>query len=137
MSNIINELKAEHAHLDHLFVKIEHLDVSSKEASEQLQAVKLAVLNHLKKENQTIYPKLREAAFNNLRLQRKLDLFARDTVRLSTIFIQFIDKYSEGGSNLDFKRDFSRLSKILSAFAKREEEVIFSEYLDMKLDEVA
>jgi len=131
MSDLIHELESEHASLVDSFNKIKRLDINSEGAAGQLQSIKADLLAHIKKENATIYPKLREASFNNLRLQQVLDLFARDIVRLATVFIQFLDKYSQGGLQQDFDRDVNRLAKIINAFAAREEEVIFKEYEDL------
>ena len=137
MSDLIYELELEHASLVDSFNKVKRLEINSDGAPVQLQSIKVALLAHLKKENETVYPKLREESFDNLKLQRTLDLFARDIVRLATVFIQFLDRYSHGGSQSDYTRDINRLSMIMSAFARREEDIIFSAYKDFTIGRAA
>ncbi|MBS3909855.1 MAG: hemerythrin domain-containing protein [Actinobacteria bacterium] len=137
MSDLIRRLESEHASLVDSFNKIKRLEINSDGAPVLLQSIKTALLAHLKKENETIYPKLREESFNNPRLQQTLDLFARDIVRLATVFIEFLDKYSQGGSQSDYAGDISRLAIIMSAFARREEDVIFSAYKDFTIGRAA
>lgn len=131
MSNLINELRDEHSLLIDSFSKIEHPDIASREASEQLQVIKSILLGHVRKENEELYSKLHELALSNLRLRYTLDLFTRDKAKLSAAVIEFLDKYSKGGSRLDFRRDFNRLFVVFSAYIRREEEIIFSEYLSI------
>lgn len=137
MSDLIHQLESEHASLVDSFNKIKRLEINSDGAYVQLQSIKVDLLAHLKKENETVYPKLREVSFDNLKLQRTLDLFARDIVRLATVFIQFLDRYSHGGPQGEYARDISRLSMIMSAFARREEEMIFSAYKDSTIGKAA
>lgn len=137
MAHLINELKVEHTSLIDSFNGIKSIDITSEESSKQLQSIKSDLLEHLRKENEMLYIKMREVAFNNLQLQHTLDLFSRDIARLSTVIIQFLDKYSGGGSSLAFRRDFNRLSVILEAYVRREEEIIFNEFLNSPLGKVA
>ncbi|MEW5705680.1 MAG: hypothetical protein AB1743_02620 [Actinomycetota bacterium] len=137
MPNLINELRMEHLDLSVSFGNLKHLVAAPESGWRELQSVKAAILAHVGKENQELYPKLREAAFNNLRLQRILDWFTRENARISAALVEFLDKYSKGGSPFAFRRDFNRLDTIFNALIRQEEAVLFNEYLDISLDTVA
>ncbi|HZD60859.1 MAG TPA: hemerythrin domain-containing protein [Anaerolineae bacterium] len=137
MSDLINELRDEHAFLINSFSDIEHSDIESGEAAQRLQSLKLALVWHMRREHDELYSRLWETTGNNLQLQRTIELFIRDKEKLLLAIAQFLDKYSEGGSTVDFKRDFNRLSIILGAHIKREEEIIFSECRNIPFVSVA
>jgi len=135
--NLIDELSTEHSDLCISFGNLERLDISSEESHKEIQSLKASLLAHLRRENEELYPQLREMAFNNLQLQRTLDWFTRDLARISAVLILFLDKYSDGGPPLAFKRDFSRLNKILNALIKQEERLIYTEYQNASIGKVA
>ncbi len=137
MLDLIDELSTEHSDLCISFGNLERLDISSEESHQELQSLKASLLAHLRRENEELYPELREMAFNNLQLQRTLDWFIRDLARISAVLILFLDKYSEGGSSLAFKRDFNRLNKIINALIKQEERLIYTEYQNASIGKVA
>lgn len=128
MSNLIDELKIEHQDLAVSFGNLKNVNVESEEGRQELRAVKSALIDHLRKENEELYPKLRDTAFNNLQLQRTLDWFTRDIARISAVIFLFLDTYCEGGSHLTFRRDFNRLNTILNALIDQEEKVVYDEY---------
>ena len=43
---------------------------------------------------------------------------------------EFVEKYSSGGSGLDFARDFGRLFSNLQMRIRREERILYVEYLE-------
>lgn len=128
MSNLIDELRTEHHDLAVSFGNLENIDVESEDGRKQLQSVKSALLAHLRKDSEELYPKLRDTSFNNLKLQRTLDWFTRDIARISAVLILFLDTYCEGGTHSTYKKDFNRLNTILNALLEQEEKVVYSEY---------
>lgn len=137
MLDLIDELSAEHSDLSISFGNLERLDITSEESHKEFQSIKSSLLAHLRKENEELYPQLREISFNNLQLQRTLDWFMRDLARISAVLILFLDTYADGGSPLAFRRDFKRLNKILNALIKQEERIIYTEYQNASIGKVA
>ena len=128
MSDLIAELRMEHLDLSVSFGNLKNVDIASEEGRRELQIIKATLLSHLRKENEQLYPKLREAAFNNLKLQETIDWFTRDTARILAVLILFLDKYASGGPRMAFRRDYNRLNTILNALISQEEKIIYEEY---------
>ncbi|HEY3375830.1 MAG TPA: hypothetical protein VGK02_12360 [Candidatus Aquicultor sp.] len=129
MSTLIEELRTEHLDLTLSFEHLKNINVESEEGHTELRSVKSALLAHLRKENEELYPRLRDIAFNNLSLQRTLDWFTRDIAKISAVLILFLDTYCQGGSHLTYRRDYNRLNTILTALIEQEEKIVYNEFL--------
>ena len=79
-----------------------------------LLAAKSGLLAHLKKEDTQLYPVLNEAAESDANLKRTLDMLAKDMEGISKAALEFFEKYSEGGSGLEFTKDFGHLYATIS-----------------------
>ncbi len=75
-----------------------------------------------------LYPILKNAAEVNKSLNRTLDTFASEMDKITTNALDFFDKYSEGGSGIEFAIDFGRLFGILKNRVYREENVLYQEF---------
>lgn len=129
MTNMIDELRTDHLDLTISFEGLGEIDVATETGKEDLRKLKTKFLTHMKKENNELYPALRDASFDNGKLQQTLDWFTRDFVRIFAVTVLFLDKYAESGTQREFKREHNRLTKILAALLKQEENIIFTEYL--------
>lgn len=69
-----------------------------------------------------------------MRLKTPLDLFARDMDKVSKFAIRFLDKYSAGGSGLEFAKDFGRFYITLQTRMRKEEGALYKGYINLKLD---
>jgi hypothetical protein len=126
---MIDELRTDHLDLSISFERLCDIDITSEIGKEELRRIKAVFLSHMKKENDELYPALRDESFNNGKLQATLDWFTKDFVRIFAVTILFLDKYAEGGNHRDFIKEHSRLTRILNALLKQEENIIFTEYL--------
>jgi hypothetical protein len=93
-----------------------------------LLAAKEGLLAHLKKEDEKLYPALREAAENTPSLKQTMDMFAKDMEAISKSAIDFFAKYAKGGTSSEFANDFGRLTGILGMRIRKEEKIIYAEY---------
>ena len=123
-----NELKKEHAALVSVLNKVRSLGVSQKEGQHLLFSSKTALLDHLKKEDEQLYPVLNKVAESDADLKLTLDLFADEMDKISKEAIKFFDKYSEGDSGFDFSKDFGGLLAVLSQRIRKEENVLYQKY---------
>lgn len=128
MSELIDELKKEHATIADVLDQVSRLGVTSKEGQQRLIDAKNGLLAHLRKEDEQLYPVLNRAADKDARLKQTLDLFAKDMTEISRGAMDFFGKYSQGGSGLDFAMDVGRLFTVLKSRIGKEEDIIYKEY---------
>ena len=128
MSKLIDELKKEHTRITTTLNKVEKIGAFSKKGQEVLLSAKSTLLSHLKKEDEQLYPVLRESAKKDTALKRTLDMFAKDMEKISKSVLEFFDKYSEGGSGMEFAVDYGRFFAALSSRIRREEDILYAKY---------
>ena len=128
MSELIEELKKEHSEIIAKLSRVKELGVTSNEGLSMLLSAKACLLSHLQKEDSKLYPVLRKEAENNTWLKSNLDIFAADTDNISKSVIGFFDKYSDGGSGLEFFKDSLDLLSILDGRIGKEERILYEEY---------
>jgi hemerythrin-like domain-containing protein len=132
MSELIEELKKEHVALVDVLDKVWELGIDGSESRNRLLSAKEAFIAHLKKEEQELYPPLRKAAESDRRLHEVIDSLAKDTEEISSSAIAFFDKYSRGGSGLEFKGDFSSFYARITIRIQQEEDMLYAEYEKLK-----
>ncbi len=132
MSELIDELTKEHSFIVETFNKIKSLGITSVEGQNALLAAKSGFLAHLKKEDEKLYPVLNDAAENDANLKRTLDVFAQGMDEISRATLEFFEKYSTGGSGIEFARDFGRFLAILSRRIRKEEGILYQKYDELK-----
>jgi hypothetical protein len=125
---LVERLKRDHAFIVDALNKVKERGISSKEGQDTLLSAKTALLAHLKAEDEQLYPPLKKEAEKNDTLKGTLDVFAREMETVSKDALRFFDKYSGGGSGLEFARDFGRLYAALSQRIWREENILYPHY---------
>ena len=128
IQQLIEELKLDHAELSDLFRKIVHLGITCEEGRKALHDAKATLLTHLKKEDDELYPILREMAKDNQNLKLKLKSFANDLGNVSRTISAFFEKYADSEHETDFKTDFQKIYLVLSRRINIEEIELFPEY---------
>ena len=135
MPRLVQDLKHEHALITDLFKSVKDAGVSSKEGRERLLAAKKGLLGHLKKEDDKLYPVLKDAAKDDPRLQTTLNLFAKEMEEVSALVLKFFNKYSQAGaSGMEFARDFGQLAAKLGSRIRKEENILSAEYDKLRQD---
>ena len=128
MSNIVAELKSEHEMLVKVLGEVKEIGVSSEEGRGKLMAAKDGLLAHLAKEDEHLYPQLKERAMTDANLKSMLDTFARDMDSISAAALAFFDKYQDGGSGIEFAKDFGALYGALGNRIRKEETILYPEF---------
>ncbi|MFQ5713660.1 MAG: hemerythrin domain-containing protein [Candidatus Scalinduaceae bacterium] len=128
MSALIEELKKEHSEIVATLNEVKKLGILSKEGQAKLLSVKESLLAHLNKEDGQLYPALKKGAEHNKDLKNTLDLFAMDMENVSSVALEFYDKYSEGALGEEFAREFEKLFAAINSRIRHEEEVLYDEY---------
>jgi hypothetical protein len=135
MSKLIDEFKKEHALVaSHLSDARKH-GIESKEGRVALEKAKAALLGHLKKEDQHLYPALQKAAATDRRLSWLLEIYARDMQEVSTAALSFFEKYATGGKGFESNKDFGTLLARLNLRIGNEENELYKEYDKLNLPE--
>lgn len=133
MSELIDELKKDHEEILETVAEIMKLGIASKEGQDILSTAKAKLLEHLKKEDERLYPALFKASENNKDLKWTLDTFANDMKSISKTAIDFFEKYAKGGSRAEFSKDFGRVVGLLKVRIPKEERYIYAEYDKLKM----
>ena len=128
MSQLIEKLKLDHVELSDLFREIALLGVASEEGREKLLEAKETLLDHLKKEDDELYPVLWERAKHDHDLKLKLESFANDMENVTKTILAFFEKYEGGKHEADFKNDFGDMYLTLTKRINNEESSLFKEY---------
>ena len=128
MSALVEQLKREHVALVEVLNQVKSLGIGTKEGKEKMLAARAGFVAHLKKEDVELYPVLWRAAESDSRLKHTLEMFASDMNKISKDILAFFSKYTYGGSDMEFARDFGSLFATLGARTRREESIIYAEY---------
>ena len=132
MSKLIEELRKEHVAIAETLAQVNRLGITSEQGQSLLLDAKSGLLAHLEKEDEQLYPVLHSAAERDANLKRILDLFAHDMDKISKAALEFFEKYSTGGSGVEFAKDFGGLLAALSIRIGREESILYRKYDELK-----
>ena len=129
MSLLVEDLIKEHAALVLGLRQISEAGISSPEGRQRLLAIKLALLDHLAKEDAQLYPPLREKARTDSKLAWTLDFFAKDLQDVSAAALAFFERHAgPGGDALELARDFGTLVARIKERVRKEEYLLFPSY---------
>ncbi len=133
MASLIQDLKNEHVIIISVLNEVTKLGINTRDGQAKLLQVKDFLIAHLQKEDELFYPPLWEAAKTNNKLQNILEEYAQEMRRISEIAFDFFEKYSKGGSGIEFARDFGKLYGTLGKRINKEESVLYKFYNDKQL----
>ena len=129
MSELIDQLKSEHQFLLTELAAIKDGGITDQKNRDRLRGIKTALINHLKKEDEQLYPKLKEAAKDDTSLEFRVNHFASEMDKVAGQALAFFDKYeSVVDVDLNFFKDYGRLASTLKQRIKNEESVLYEEY---------
>jgi len=131
MSEFIDSLRKEHDEIKASLMKISSMDLSSKDARLQLSIIQEVFIKHLQKEDDEMYPRLKEASSSDEQLMNILK-YMEDEIKLISQFVFiFFDKFSKKTDSVGFDREFSLICSTLIQRIEKEEKVFFPEYEKM------
>ncbi len=128
MSALIEELKREHAKIIAMLNEIKEIGIHSRQGQAMLISAKECLLEHLKKEDEQLYPVLRKEAERNKNLKKEVAMFTMDPEYVSRVVSEFFDKYSGGEIDENFSINFESLLAALNARIRNEEDALYEEY---------
>ena len=126
MSVLIEELKKEHLIIVVALNEVKELGILSREGQSKLMSVKAAFIEHLKKEDEQLYPTIIKS-FKDKNIT--LDLFSKNVENVSRVVLELFDKCSGGEAlGMEFQREFEDLLVDLNKRIRSEEDLLFEEY---------
>jgi hypothetical protein len=128
MAVLVETLKKQHTAIIETLAKAKTSGLVTAEGYQHLSVAKNTLISHLQKEDQELYPRLKQLAETDPNLHSTLDLFARDMERVTALAIQFFDKYDKVSTNNDFIQDVGTLIALLNFRISREETLLYKEY---------
>ena len=128
MSALIDEFKKDHSEIIDTLKEIKELGVLSEEGQAKLISAKESLLEHLRKEDELLYPVLRKEAEHNEKLKELLDVFAKDMENVSRVVMDFFDKYSEDVIDSAVTDEFEQLFAAFRNRIRHEEDILYEEH---------
>lgn len=132
MSNLIQELKQEHAEILDILATIKELGIGTVEGQERLLSLRAKLLTHLGKEDLQLYPVLHAWAPNNDHLAQVLKSSAAEMEQITQFATYFFSTYPANGLGFEFAKDAGKLFATLKARILNEENILYREYERLK-----
>ena len=128
MSALIEGFKKEHSEIIATLKEVRYLGILSGEGQAKLIYAKESLLEHLRDEDELLYPFLRKEAEHNKKLKEILDVFATDMENVSRVALEFFDKYSEGVIDSAVPDEFESLFAAFRNRIRNEEDILYDEH---------
>ena len=129
MNSLIEELKQDHRKITNMLNELKNYGIASNKGIDVLMQSKKALLEHLEKEDNLLYPKLNKKAESDIFLRTTLDTFGQEMEKVSDFILDFYRKYSKNKINKsDFPKDISIFITALKGRIMKEEIGIYKAY---------
>ena len=115
-------LRKEHAALLDVLKAVETAGINTAAGRGKLFDAKNLLVAHLQKEDRELYPLLDAAQGESQRTGRQ---FGAEMKKMSDGVLGFFAKYADGGSGLEFARDYGQLVGALRARIRNEELILY------------
>lgn len=130
----IEELKEEHTQILAHLREVKKQGVHTMEGRNSLMAAKDLLCQHLKNEDDKLYPDLKRAAKDDKKLKKMVALFINEMKKASKFCEAFFKKYAISGGGIEFFQDFEKLYSLLQNRIQKEESILYPEYKNLQLD---
>jgi HD-GYP domain-containing protein (c-di-GMP phosphodiesterase class II) len=129
VSEFITELIEEHNEILNFCSTIRDSYQNTEKTYQLLLQIKDKMDNHLKKEDNLLYPPLIKASEKDKEFQESLKFFVNNISQVSKVFNDVIQLFSDGGADEnEYKESLDRLAILLNERIKKEESIIFSAF---------
>lgn len=123
--SLVDTLKKEHEALKNILSEVKAAGINSQEGRDKLIKSKALLLGHLKKEDEQLYPALKQ-----LEETKEISRSFQDEMKeMSVTVLEFFNKYENGvDENMEFAKDFGRLIGALNSRITKEEVALYRAY---------
>ncbi len=126
--DFLNQLEDEHRKILEILWEVKKQGVHTMDGRNSLTAAKDLMCMHFKKEDEILYPALKEAIKKNPEKQNIIETLIEDMKEVTDFCQSFFEKYTIGGGGIEFLRDFEKLYKMLESRLKKEETILYPNY---------
>lgn len=131
MTDLVRSLKREHEQLKDLLDRVKILGIGTEEGRRTLRAARQVFLDHIAHEDREFYPAFLAVSAGKPDAERMAAQFAAEMTAVSKEILAFFDRYKNGGSGLEYARDFGRLSAALFLRWSKEESILYTRYAEL------
>lgn len=131
MSDLIEQFIKEHNKLIDILEKAWKLGIASSETKEMLLNAKTLLINHLKKEDEKLYPVLNKAAETNKNLATTIAIFASEMDKITKNVLSFYEELSKSKDDFKLSKSFGEFFALLKIRIRREENILYKEYKNL------
>lgn len=129
MTEFIRSLKDDHIVIMVLLQKIQkNTKLTIEERKSYLLTVKTLFNNHLRIEDEKLYPELKKMATANNSVIETVDEFTVGLDRIGLILTNFFNKSEKDLENIHRSSDYSKIIKLLEVRISKEEELLYPLY---------
>lgn len=124
----IDQLTQEHtAILAHL-QEVKRQGIHTMEGRNALMAAKDLLCQHLKNEDEKLYPYLKQKSKNDPKIKKMIAEFVEEMKKATQFCQAFFNKYAISGGGIEFFRDFEKLYELLQNRIRKEEAILYPVY---------
>lgn len=133
MEKTTEKLKIQHKQIIKLLNEIEGLTIFSAQFREKMKEAKDLFIDHLKFEDDKLYPRLKVASVSDEGLSKELSYLSEEMHEVTSDILFFFDKFSNDHANdkTDFMKTFALVKKSLLERIKKEEEFIYEKFIEL------
>jgi hypothetical protein len=128
LSSLIEKFKREHSEIVDVLKEVKELGFLTKEGQAKLMSIKAVLIEHIEEEDEKFYPILWREAEQNKKLKEKLEIYAKDLKKVSSVIFGFFDRYDKWVLGDKSVEEFEYLSKVLRYRMGNEEDSLYVEY---------
>jgi iron-sulfur cluster repair protein YtfE (RIC family) len=126
--DFLDQLEDEHRKILEILREVKTQGVHTMDGRNALTAAKDLMCMHFKKEDEILYPALKEAIKKNPEKQNIIETLIEDMKEVTDFCQSFFEKYAIGGGGIEFLRDFEKLYMMLESRLKKEETILYPNY---------
>lgn len=125
MNALVVCLKQEHDEIKAQVAAIKEHGVMTPEGFAGLQHLRALLQNHIDHEDLDMYPRLEQAARQDVNLRILLDRFTNEMNEITLEAARFFERYGAPARSLDFAHDVARLFSMITNRIITEESVLY------------
>ena len=129
-TDLVKQLKKEHTIISKTLVELQEYGVTSPKGMDLLLKSKELLLNHLKLEDDKLYPKLKEHAQIDNTFNKVLNDSVKEMNEITEFVLNFYSKYSDKSkiSEKNFLKDITKFIVTLKDRVAKEEAILYNTY---------
>lgn len=131
MNEYIKSWKAQHVAIMNFLNSAVNLDIRSKAGQEKMREAKNMILNHLKSEDEVLYPMVKKVARERVSIERMLEMFAKEMDELAPKVVEFFKEYEENPAANGNSFKLNEIITLLKIRIHKEENIFIEQYEDI------